>query len=525
MIARARRLDPIAIAWALLVLAYVVWCGCFIAQSSVIGPDGRRYFVLLDDAMISMRYARNFAHGLGLVWNAGERIEGYSNFAMTMAMALPHLVFDDRYAVLSVQLAGIALCLGTAHSARRLGALVSGERSDLFALCCGAIALAYYPLSYWSLMGMETGLLTLLVTRAVERTLRWTIRGERGAPWHLPALFAAIALARPEAVLLVVALVVHLAMRVEDEPRRRARVLFTVVALTAAPIAAHLIFRRIYYREWVPNTAFLKLTGMPLGARLRNGVGFLTPFAWQAKWMIAVLAIGTIVRRRTPARTLVLALFAIVVGYQLSVGGDPWSYWRILVPVLPATFCVAIADCAQLLRRPLATRPALLALPTLALAASLDRSFAREILLTPNQYIRSVKEHVVLALTLDPILHRGASIGVIWAGALPYYLPGRRGIDFLGKSDKVIARLPTSWRSGLGWNGMTSVPGHNKYDLRYSILELRPTYVESVRWLDQDVTAEARAIYVDAEIGRFHVTLRRDAPEVDWTKIDRVRPL
>ena len=32
-----------------------------------------------DDAFISFRYAENFAGGLGLVYNAGERVEGYSN--------------------------------------------------------------------------------------------------------------------------------------------------------------------------------------------------------------------------------------------------------------------------------------------------------------------------------------------------------------------------------------------------------------------------------------------------------------
>ncbi|MFP8881170.1 MAG: hypothetical protein VCE43_17850, partial [Myxococcota bacterium] len=32
---------------------------------------------LCDDAFISIRYAENLANGLGLVYNAGERVEGY----------------------------------------------------------------------------------------------------------------------------------------------------------------------------------------------------------------------------------------------------------------------------------------------------------------------------------------------------------------------------------------------------------------------------------------------------------------
>ncbi|MGO8788779.1 MAG: hypothetical protein ACLQVL_15550 [Terriglobia bacterium] len=33
----------------------------------------------LDDAFISYRYAENLARGEGLVFNPGERVEGYSN--------------------------------------------------------------------------------------------------------------------------------------------------------------------------------------------------------------------------------------------------------------------------------------------------------------------------------------------------------------------------------------------------------------------------------------------------------------
>ena len=41
-----------------------------------------------DDAYISFRYAANLNHGLGLVYNAGERVEGYSNFLWTLWCAL-----------------------------------------------------------------------------------------------------------------------------------------------------------------------------------------------------------------------------------------------------------------------------------------------------------------------------------------------------------------------------------------------------------------------------------------------------
>ncbi len=66
---------------------FVIWSVAFIYGSSFIAVDGKRYFCLFDDAMISMRYAWNFSHGLGLVWNQGEYIQGYTNFLMTLLMS------------------------------------------------------------------------------------------------------------------------------------------------------------------------------------------------------------------------------------------------------------------------------------------------------------------------------------------------------------------------------------------------------------------------------------------------------
>ena len=42
---------------------------------------------LCDDAFISNRYAENLANGLGLVYNAGERVEGYTNLSWTLMLA------------------------------------------------------------------------------------------------------------------------------------------------------------------------------------------------------------------------------------------------------------------------------------------------------------------------------------------------------------------------------------------------------------------------------------------------------
>src|ERR671916_2497507 len=94
---------------------FVAWASLFIYESSFVGIDGKRYFCLFDDAMISMRYAWNLSHGFGLVWNPGEYVEGYTNPLMTLLMSLPTLLFDKVGAVLAVQILGIVFMLVNAY--------------------------------------------------------------------------------------------------------------------------------------------------------------------------------------------------------------------------------------------------------------------------------------------------------------------------------------------------------------------------------------------------------------------------
>lgn len=48
-----------------------------------------RHRFIQDDAFITFRYAYNLAHGNGLVWNEGERVEGYTNFLYALIMSIP----------------------------------------------------------------------------------------------------------------------------------------------------------------------------------------------------------------------------------------------------------------------------------------------------------------------------------------------------------------------------------------------------------------------------------------------------
>ncbi len=89
---------------AVLLLSYAVYAAAFIYHTSF-RVGGERYFCLFDDAMISMRYARNLAEGHGLVWNpGGERVQGFTAPLWTLYMSLWHLLpIPERLMSLPIQ--------------------------------------------------------------------------------------------------------------------------------------------------------------------------------------------------------------------------------------------------------------------------------------------------------------------------------------------------------------------------------------------------------------------------------------
>ena len=65
-----------------------------------------------DDAFVSFRYADHLAHGQGLVWNIGERVEGFTNLLWTLLLAVA--AHFDGDLVLVSEFLGVASLVGLA---------------------------------------------------------------------------------------------------------------------------------------------------------------------------------------------------------------------------------------------------------------------------------------------------------------------------------------------------------------------------------------------------------------------------
>ncbi len=499
-----------------LALAYLIWALSYIYGSSYVASDGRVYFNLFDDAMISMRYAWNFAHGGVLAWNVGERVEGYTNLLMTLWMAAAAFFFEKRYAVLAVQLSGIFFMLGAAFFAMKMYETKSGR--GVFAVLTFALVLLYYPLNFWALMGMETGLLAFLLGAGVYASLLYDQTRAPQRLWQTALAFGLAHLARNESILFAALAFLFLLPSALRDKKDFQRFLLAG-ALYSLFVAAQLGFRYFYYGALVPNTYVLKLVGMTLAQRLQNGLGFIQPYLRESAAVI-LLALGGVLRNPSRPKTYLFGFWLVAVLYQIYVGGDSWNYWRIMAPVTPFMFVIA-TDAARALfgrRESSALRAGAFLVPLLCLLVA-DWRFLPEMSLRARPYQNNyARAHVEMAIALNELTDEQATIGVFWGGTLPYYLD-RYAIDFLGKSDQYIASLPPDLSGQSAGFGMNSIPGHNKHDLNYSIKTLLPDFVEEFDYGTEKLSGWAQTRYVRVKYGEAKLYLLKDSPHVRWEKI------
>ncbi|WP_044985403.1 hypothetical protein [Sorangium cellulosum] len=312
----------------------------------------------IDDAYISYRYARNFARGLGLVYNAGERIEGYTNFLWTVLLAAFIKVGLDPDVVAKV-LGGLAACgsLGAIY-------LLSARLRPHGAIPCIATWLFATSIvqSGYAVFGLETPLFVLLVLAGTEMMFRERDRGT-GFPYS-GLVFGLAGLTRPEAPMFLGIPMLFLGLRFFGRQNLLRGVVF------AAPIACHMLWRHSYYGTWLPNTLSAK-TGS-LTDQLAGGQRYLAEYAAHTSPVLLLALFGlcvAIVARHRDA-LCVAALALAVGGYVLLVGGDWMPFYRFMSPFEPFCFLLAGLGARSLLE------PLLTALSARAAASREGRAMA-----------------------------------------------------------------------------------------------------------------------------------------------------
>lgn len=438
--------------------------------------------LVVDDAFITYRYARNLASGQGLVYNPGQAVLSTTAPLFALALAAGSLVWPDLPALantLSAAALGIAALL-LFLLARREGKPWVGALA--------ALLLSASPL-LWLSLGLET---TTFLALAMGAILAYRCRC-----LHLSAALLALAvLTRGDGAILAAILCADWILRWLSRRRpagaesglsiRQAVGAALVFLAVAAPLLVWLAWQfgsplpatlsakqaqsRLGITGFYPHTTYLEGLWILLRGRLDQTWVYLLFFP-------AVLAGLPGLRRATWVRPIVAWGAAHLLGYTL-LGVTPYYwYYASLVPALVCLAALGIGECAGILRRALQRRsPArwlgwtAVALWTLALLGSFCLSDGAMIRALRGP-VPSPEDRVskVLPEAKGDVYRRvgewlrdntaaDATLGVTEVGVMGYY-SGRTTIDFLGLIEPGVSRALV------------------RGDLSYALLQHQPDYL------------------------------------------------
>ncbi len=323
------------------------------------------YAFLTDDAFISFRYARNLAHGDGLIFNpGGDRVEGYTNFLWVIILAgltllgiPPHRAANPLSLAATIALMVVVFRFGC----RRLG--------PASPLCLVAPFLLAINRSFavWSTSGLETRLFELLAIAGVLGFVESLTREPEARGIGPASLLALAGLTRPDGALVALtafAATSAIAIR-RAGIRRNLGWITRSGAVIVLPLAAHLAFRLAYYGDIVPNTYYAKV-----GGETWWSMGFLYASTFALEYglllWVPLIAAGIVLSaRRDAASDLWVIACAVLIPhllYIMAIGGDHFE-WRPLDLWVPFLALAVQDGSAELTRIGRARLAAVLLVP------------------------------------------------------------------------------------------------------------------------------------------------------------------
>jgi hypothetical protein len=516
-----------------IVLLYSIYAGLYIYRTSfMVGNE--RYFVLFDDAMISMRYAKNLAEGHGLVWNPGEDpVEGYTNPLWVVYMAIFHLLPIPASKIsLSIQISGALFLIINLYFTKKVTSILT--QNKIVPYLAVLLTAFYMPLNNWGLQGMEVSVLVLMTTAALWRVLK-SLGEDIFSPW--PYILLAIGtLVRIDIV--VPYLVIFGYLLITKPKWIRANLLWGL-GLLLVFVLAQTAFRLLYYGDLLPNTYYLKMEGFPLILRVKRGLMVLSDFIIQMNWVLFLLPFLILIFKFDQNTILLTLVILGQIAYSVYVGGDAWEhqggsnrYLSIAMPVFFILFITslhavikAIASYTRL--RPLSDTT-FVNLCTLIFALfsmynfnfflkTAPRTIETWLLKRQPIFVEANKEYLRMVQAIDLFTTPQAKLAVVSAGSIPYF-SGRPSIDLLGKNDRFIAHQPNHLPASIA----DIRPGHMKWDYDYSIGQLKPDVIVQLWGDSAPAEVYLQEFYTVIEVDGLQFSVRTGSPEIIWELFEPV---
>ncbi|MBA4406808.1 hypothetical protein C0389_05995 [bacterium] len=488
-----------------------------------------------DDAYTSFRYAKNFVEGKGLVFNAGERVEGYTNFLWVMILSL--IYFLNHARIISLDLESEAQFLSITFSvctliltyllSRTILNREDHERSttanfvnELIILIPVFLLSVSTPLIYWGVSAMETSLFVFLTLLLILIYLRKKETDKPNFWWISISVFNS--LLRPEGLIVFALILSHKIfynMFLSEEKKFLLRIrsvvdktLIQEISFFSFPLLIYFCFRLIYYGYPLPNTFYSK-TEFSFEFIVR-GLNYFFDFA-KAYLLYGFVLLYPLVlffdKKNIREFSLLLWLTFAWTILNILIGGDVLPIHRFFLPLMPLMFILFMKAIQFTISKFTGKKKWVADLISAALimiiviAGSVNYSIQKSQMMEKHSYesglVKKMKVYASWVNTQGERKGRQVSVAMSTIGAFSFYSDARV-IDLVGLTDEYISHhpkevegidedLPVLWKE-------------RHYNAEY-IISQEPDYIIFPAGAKPSAFAEC-ALYVQSEFRKNYYT-------------------
>lgn len=399
-----------------------------------------------DDAFISFRFSENLARGHGLVFNPGERVEGFSNPLWTLTLGLGRSLALSP-SVFS-KLLSLVFFAGVIAVSDRI--LRFQDEGWWFRICLAAAIACDVSLGLYSMSGMETVSYGLFIVLSVKLQLDRLYRKRDNVGRILLVCFLLFA-SRPEGALYSVLFLSQYSWQAVNNKTLPRSHLMKFAAFLAA-VAAAFLARYGYYGDFLPNTFYAKPSGTFGRQFPTGGIAYLDQavkdlgYVWPALLLLNFLELKS--RDLVKYRSTLGWAALVLVAFSFYAGGDWMPNSRFLVPIFPLIYILGVSALRDLERwcRNRRYRPAILS----GVAAALLFCFLHQYRLRaeilgsrdelPYDLMDADHHARSQALWLGRHFEPDCVVATKRIGVVPYYSE-LRTLDLYGLVDRRIAEI------------------------------------------------------------------------------------
>ncbi len=486
-----------------------------------------------DDSFITFRYVKNFTEGNGLVFNIGERVEGYTCFLWVILLSgVKSLGFNFISAsqVLGI-ISSMLTLLFTYFISSKIFPKDKGSAFNLvFSLGAVALLAANGSFAFWAVSGMETGLFGCLITLGIYLYLRELNDNSDSIPLSSLVFFFA-ALTRPEGNLIFAVTILHkiiytLKHKKTDISSNVNKLIsknnLLWIGMYFVPALIFMIWRYSYYGYLMPNTFYAK-TGTSM-EYFSTGLDYTWTFlrSYGFYGLFALIALYTLTsKERFYSYLYLVMIFVVFTLYVIFVGGDVLRPNRFFVPIMPVFFILVQEGLAMLTELFDKKREMVIGAivgiliiggssyytysneaQVLKGYADLEKGLVEKMKITANwlknKQVQSGKPLTVAATTI---------------GAISYYSDVIL-IDMLGLTDKEVAHnpkpIPEISSKEVGWR-------ERNYNVDY-ILSRKPDFIYFSTGIKPSAYAE-RGLFTSDEFMKYYYPYYFTVKDINFTDI------